>query len=106
MTVMTAQIPENPQKRLRVAVLNRNFSPRAGGAERYSLELVRLLAEKHEMHVFAQTIEHPGSGPLPGVVYHQVSMPMRRPRWVNQLWQRKDALLGQLQQQFPASRRA
>ena len=27
-------------------------------------------------------------------------------RWVNQLWQRKDALLGQLQQQFPASRRA
>ena len=27
-------------------------------------------------------------------------------RWVNQLWLRKDALLGQLQQQFPASRRA
>lgn len=26
--------------------------------------------------------------------------------WVNQLWQRKDALLGQLQQQFPASSRA
>ena len=26
--------------------------------------------------------------------------------WVNQLWERKDALLGQLHQQFPASARA
>ena len=69
-------------RRLRIAVLNRSFSPTAGGAERYSIALVEQLAAKHEIHVFAQSIEHD----WPGVSYHRVSMPMRRPRWVNQLW--------------------
>ncbi|MBC7610140.1 MAG: glycosyltransferase family 4 protein [Polaromonas sp.] len=69
-------------RRLRIAVLNRTFSPTAGGAERYSIALVEQLAAKHEIHVFAQSIEHD----WPGVTYHRVSMPMRRPRWINQLW--------------------
>jgi glycosyltransferase involved in cell wall biosynthesis len=69
-------------KRLRIAVLNRTFSPTAGGAERYSIALVEQLAEKHDIHVFAQSIEHQ----WPGVTYHRVKMPLRRPRWVNQLW--------------------
>lgn len=69
-------------KRLRIAVLNRTFSPTAGGAERYSIALVEQLAEKHDIHVFAQSIEHQ----WPGVTYHCVKMPLRRPRWVNQLW--------------------
>lgn len=68
--------------RLRIAVLNRTFSPTAGGAERYSIALVEQLAARHEVHVFAQTIEHN----WPGVTYHRVSLPMRRPRWINQLW--------------------
>lgn len=68
--------------RLRIAVLNRTFSAAAGGAERYSMALVEQLAEKHDMHVFAQVIEHQ----WPGVSYHRVSMPIRRPRWLNQLW--------------------
>jgi glycosyltransferase involved in cell wall biosynthesis len=68
--------------RLRIAVLNRTFSPTAGGAERYSIALVEQLAEKHDIHVFAQSIEHQ----WPGVTYHRVKMPLRRPRWVNQLW--------------------
>ena len=68
--------------RLRIAVLNRNFSPTAGGAERYSIALVEQLAAKHDIHVFAQSIEHD----WPGVTYHLIKMPMRRPRWVNQLW--------------------
>ena len=68
--------------RLRIAVLNRTFSAAAGGAERYSMALVEQLAEKHDLHVFAQSIEHQ----WPGVSYHRVSMPMRRPRWLNQLW--------------------
>ena len=68
--------------RLRIAVLNRSFSPTAGGAERYSIALVEQLAARHEIHVFAQSIEHD----WPGVTYHRVSMPMRRPRWINQLW--------------------
>ncbi|SFC37688.1 UDP-glucose:(heptosyl)LPS alpha-1,3-glucosyltransferase [Polaromonas sp. OV174] len=69
-------------KKLRVAVLNRTFSPTGGGAERYSIALVEQLAARHEIHVFAQEVDHS----WPGVIYHQVSAPLRKPRWVNQLW--------------------
>jgi glycosyltransferase involved in cell wall biosynthesis len=69
-------------KRLRIAVLNRNFSPTGGGAERYSIALVEQLAARHEIHVFAQSMAHE----WPGVTYHKVSQPLRRPRWINQLW--------------------
>ena len=69
-------------RRLRIAVLNRTFSPTAGGAERYSIALVEQLAARHDIHVFAQSIKHN----WPGVTYHLIKMPMRRPRWVNQLW--------------------
>ena len=68
--------------RLRIAVLNRVFSARGGGAESYSMRLVEQLAQQHEIHVFAQQIEHQ----WPGVAYHPVSSPLRKPRWVNQLW--------------------
>lgn len=69
-------------RRLRIAVLNRTFAPTGGGAERYSIALVEQLAARHEMHVFAQEIDHH----WPGVSYHRVSAPVRKPRWVNQLW--------------------
>ncbi len=73
----------NPDHRhLRIAVLNRIFSPTAGGAERYSMALVEALAPRHEIHVFAQRIEHD----WPGVTYHKVSAPLTKPRWINQLW--------------------
>ncbi|MDB5889695.1 MAG: glycosyltransferase family 1 protein [Polaromonas sp.] len=72
--------------RLRVAVLTRNFSGQAGGAERYAMALVEQLAARHEIHVFAQSVEHANGIPIPGVTYHAVSMPFRKPRWVNQLW--------------------
>ena len=71
-------IPE----RLRIAVFNRVFSPTGGGAERYSIALVEQLAARHEVHVFAQQIEHA----WPGVTYHKVSSPMTRPRWANLFW--------------------
>lgn len=70
------------KKRLRIAVLNRFFSTSAGGAERYSIALVEQLAEHHEIHVFAQQIDHQ----WPGVIYHQVTAPFAKPRWLNQLW--------------------
>lgn len=73
---------ENSGKRLRIAVLNRAFSTTGGGAERYSVALVEQLAARHEIHVFAQEIDHS----WPGVHYHQVSGPLPKPRWVNQLW--------------------
>lgn len=75
---MTPPVP----KKLRIAVFNRTFSPTGGGAERYSIALVEQLSARHEMHVFAQEIDHQ----WPGVTYHKVSAPLRRPRWINQLW--------------------
>jgi UDP-glucose:(heptosyl)LPS alpha-1,3-glucosyltransferase len=69
-------------RRLRIAVLNRVFSPTGGGAERYSIALVEQLAQRHEIHVFAQRLDHH----WPGVVYHTMSSPLSRPRWINLLW--------------------
>jgi UDP-glucose:(heptosyl)LPS alpha-1,3-glucosyltransferase len=79
---MTELVDPNAPRRLKIAVLNRNFSPTGGGAERYSIALVELLADRHDIHVFAQHIQHA----WPGVSYHQVSQPVTRPRWFNQLW--------------------
>ncbi len=76
--MMTDEAP----KRLRVAVLNRIFRPTGGGAERYSIALVEQLAARHDMHVFAQQIDHH----WPGVTYHHVPWSFDRPRWINQLW--------------------
>lgn len=70
------------ERRLRIAVLNRHFGYRFGGAERYAAAVVEELAARHEIHVFAQEIEHA----FPGVTYHPVSRPMAKPRWVNQFW--------------------
>ena len=71
-----------PAGGLRIAVLNRVFRARGGGAESYSIRLVEQLAARHEVHVFAQEIGHS----WPGVTYHRVSGPLRKPRWLNQLW--------------------
>lgn len=68
--------------RMKIAIFNRIFSKKAGGAERYAVALVEELAAKHEFHVFAQDINHS----WPGVTYHRVSAPLRRFRWLNQLW--------------------
>lgn len=70
------------EKRLRIAVLNRVFSPTGGGAERYSIALVEQLASRHDIHVFAQQINHQ----WPGVTYHKLWTPLVKPRWINQLW--------------------
>jgi glycosyltransferase involved in cell wall biosynthesis len=67
---------------LKIAVLTRVFAKAGGGAERYSMALVEQLAARHEIHVFAQEIDHY----WPDVHYHQVSLPFKRPRWLNQLW--------------------
>ena len=70
------------ERRLRIAVFNRNFSPAAGGAERYSIALVEHLADRHDIHVFSQTLAHR----WPGVTYHTVPTLFKRPRWINQWW--------------------
>ncbi|MEC5211487.1 glycosyltransferase involved in cell wall biosynthesis [Polaromonas sp. CG_9.5] len=81
--LLSAVSPVNQiKKRLRIAVLNRTFATTGGGAERYSIALVEQLAARHEIHVYAQHIDHQ----WPGVSYHTVSAPMLKPRWINQLW--------------------
>ena len=82
MAVAENQPLSKVQRRLKVAVLNRNFSPTAGGAERYSTAIVEELAAQHDIHVFAQTIEHN----WPCVTYHRISRGFSKPRWLNQLW--------------------
>jgi glycosyltransferase involved in cell wall biosynthesis len=79
--VGTAPI-SSPTPKLRIAVFNRTFSAAGGGAERYSTAMVEQLAARHEIHVFAQQINHQ----WPGVFYHRVSAPLLKPRWINQLW--------------------
>lgn len=69
-------------RRLKIAVLNRVFSPTGGGAERYSIALVEQLTARHEVHVFAQEINHQ----WPGVHYHPIKCWSKKPRWLNQLW--------------------
>jgi len=77
---MTPDTATRPQ-RLRIAVLERVFSTSAGGAERYCASLVQHLADKHDIHVYAQDIQVQ----YPHVVFHQVPLFCRRPRWVNQI---------------------
>jgi glycosyltransferase involved in cell wall biosynthesis len=73
---------KHSQRRLRVAVLHRVFSVSGGGAERYAISIAEQLAQRHEIHVFSQVIEHS----LPGITYHQITCPLPKPRWLNQLW--------------------
>ncbi len=66
---------------MKIAVLSRNFDARGGGAERYAFEVASQLAQRHEVHVFAQSFGEP----VPGIAYHRLSFSIRRPRWLNQL---------------------
>ncbi|MDO8457139.1 MAG: glycosyltransferase family 4 protein [Burkholderiaceae bacterium] len=83
----STELPKLEQlPKLRIAVLNRVFSPQGGGAERYSIALVEQLASRHEMHVFAQDIAPSFIAHWPHVRFHRVSAPLRKSRWLNQLW--------------------
>jgi UDP-glucose:(heptosyl)LPS alpha-1,3-glucosyltransferase len=66
---------------MRIAVISRVFSKSGGGAESYSVALVQQLAQRHDIHVFAQESNRPVSG----VTYHRIFCLSRKPRWVNLL---------------------
>jgi glycosyltransferase involved in cell wall biosynthesis len=66
---------------MRIAVISRVFSRSGGGAESYSVAVVQELAQRHDIHVFAQESNHP----VPNVTYHPVFLLSRKPRWINQL---------------------
>ena len=69
------------EKKLRIAVLIRNYSASGGGAERYCVELTERLAQIHEVHVFSQSITEQSNN----IVFHKISQYFKRPRYLNQL---------------------
>jgi len=70
-----------PEKKLKVAVLIRNFSSSGGGAERYCVELTNRLSKIHKVHVFSQH----NSESSKSVTFHQIPQWFKKPRYINQL---------------------
>ncbi len=68
-------------RKLKIAVLIRNYSSSGGGAERYCVELSRRLAKIHEVHVFSQR----NSELSDDITFHQIPQYFTRPRYLNQL---------------------
>jgi UDP-glucose:(heptosyl)LPS alpha-1,3-glucosyltransferase len=68
-------------KKLRIAVLIRNYSASGGGAERYCVELTNRLSKIHEVHVFSQH----NSESSESITFHQISQWFKKPRYINQL---------------------
>lgn len=74
-------LSQSPQKKLKIAVLIRDFVP-TGGAERYALEVSRRLATEHDVHVFAQTWAFEGKEEI---TFHRIPKFFTRPSFLNQL---------------------
>ena len=68
-------------KKLRIAVLIRNYSISGGGAERYCVELTNRLSKLHEVHVFSQH----NSESSESITFHQIPQWFKKPRYINQL---------------------
>jgi len=70
-----------PQKKLKIAVLIRDFIS-TGGAEKYALEVTRRLALGHDVHVFAQGWTFDGKEEI---TFHRIPRFFFRPSFLNQL---------------------
>jgi UDP-glucose:(heptosyl)LPS alpha-1,3-glucosyltransferase len=58
---------------VKIALVRKDFSPKGGGGERYSVDLARVLKDfGHEVHVFAHRYE-----PLKGLSFHTVAVPVK-----------------------------
>ena len=68
-------------KKLRIAVLIRNYSASGGGAERYCVELTNRLSKIHDVHVFSQH----NSESSKNITFHQIPQWLKKPRYINQL---------------------
>ncbi len=68
-------------KKLRIAVLIRNYSISGGGAECYCVELTNRLGKIHEVHVFSQH----NSESSESITFHQIPQWFKKPRYINQL---------------------
>ncbi len=67
---------------MRIALLTRNFSRTAGGAESYAVAVAEELSRRHDVHVFCQETDQP----VKAAAYRMVWRPFKRPRWLNQIY--------------------
>ncbi len=72
---------QSPQKKLKIAVLIRDFIS-TGGAEKYALEVTRRLALDHDVHVFAQHWSFDGKEEIH---FHRIPRLFIKPSFLNQL---------------------
>jgi UDP-glucose:(heptosyl)LPS alpha-1,3-glucosyltransferase len=72
---------QSPQKKLKIAVLIRDFVS-TGGAEKYALEVTRRLALDHDVHVFAQHWSFDGKEKI---TFHRIPRLFIKPSFLNQL---------------------
>ena len=58
---------------MKIALVRKDFSPKGGGGERYSVDLARALRDSgHEVHIFAHRYE-----PMKGISLHTVAVPLK-----------------------------
>jgi UDP-glucose:(heptosyl)LPS alpha-1,3-glucosyltransferase len=58
---------------VKIALVRKDFSPKGGGGERYSVDLARALRDSgHEVHIFAHRYE-----PMKGISLHTVAVPLK-----------------------------
>ena len=76
---MAIQKPKDAKPK--IAILSRNFSKGAGGAENYAVNLAEQLADEFEFHVFCERsdVSHPA------ITIHCMGRNITRPRWIA-LW--------------------
>jgi UDP-glucose:(heptosyl)LPS alpha-1,3-glucosyltransferase len=72
---------QSPEKKLKIAVLIRNFVS-TGGAEKYALEVTRRLSLDHDLHVFAQHWFFDGKEKI---TFHRIPRLFIKPSFLNQL---------------------
>jgi len=68
-------------KRLRIAVLTRDYNKSSGGAERYCVELTERLSRIHDVHVFSQFNNEQSKD----ITFHSIPQWIRRPSFINRL---------------------
>jgi|JYMV01.1.fsa_nt_gi UDP-glucose:(heptosyl)LPS alpha-1,3-glucosyltransferase len=69
------------KKKLKIAVLTRDYNRSGGGAERYCVELTERLSKIHDVHVFSQ-FNHEKSD---DITFHSIPQWIRRPSFINRL---------------------
>ena len=67
---------------MKVAILSRNFSRIAGGAESYAVQLANAMRDDCDITVISQSFDESAG------ILHHVSVPKLpiTTRWINQLW--------------------